>query len=289
MIWSARSASGAAHVRSTCNWSPRTAVTSNAVTIPPADSTAAGELARRQPVGGDIEADGDRVRRARDQPHAGHCRRPSCPSGPAQIQKCELRRRVSVSRAHGSRGLGEPPVKCELSTAGFGIEGSQFAGLLLGSAPTGRGRSGEPVVEELWRVWCVRLPTRSGIWAAIVAPVGSVLHFVPVPADCEGQKRTDLGGIRIWAGSASDSETIPAQNAGWNESRPERRPMPGRVAHCGRPPASRALRPLWRSADRAHQGAANSSPPRRDGWGPTRNAETGVSARRTTPRTSAPR
>ena len=117
----------------------------------------------------------------------------------------------------------------------------------------GRGRSGEPVVEELSRVWCVRLPTRSGIWAAIVAPVGSVLHFVPVPADCEGQKRTDLGGI-----------------AGWNESRPERRPMPG-----SRSPL-RADHPLQELFD--HCGAVQTGPIRAlptaaplaaRGWGPT--------------------
>ena len=52
-----------------------------------------------------------------------------------------------------------------------------------------------------------------------------VLSFIigPIGAISKDRNGSDLGGIRIWAGSVPESETIPAQIPIWNESRPDER------------------------------------------------------------------
>ena len=70
VIRSAWSASGAATSGRPAVGRHAPRVTSNAVTMPPADSTADVSWLGRQPVRWDLQPDGDRVRRARDDAHA---------------------------------------------------------------------------------------------------------------------------------------------------------------------------------------------------------------------------
>ena len=80
--------------------------------------------------------------------------------------------------------------------------------------------------------------------------VRSVLLIVPDRADFEGQNGGELGGIRIWAGIVSESETDPAQMSVCNDSTPDWRRHAGSRRTSRPPPPSRALRRPSRSSDR---------------------------------------
>ena len=124
-------------------------------------------------------------------------------------------------------------------------------------------------------------PTASPCWSGgNRCTAGSVLHFVPDRADYEGQKRSELGGLRIWAGSVSDSETDPAQIPIRNDSRPVHGTAVDRVATAPIT-APRALRPPWHSSDpgpsgRSQQQPTGPTPPPRTAGDPRKLRRTGA-------------
>ena len=58
-----------------------------------------------------------------------------------------------------------------------------------------------------------------------------------------------------------DRAEIEGQNQPWNDSRPDRRPVPGRVGNPQPATRFRSLRPPWRSSDPGPSGRSQQQPP----------------------------